>query len=112
MLVGEWTAQPPILALGMVIGGLPLFSWGWLRASVAVKRSPDDAKKRRFRRLNQRLIITALLGVLAFAALAVIFRLFGHVGDERLFLGFIPLALMLVLVLDAGRTWLAILQLR
>ena len=112
MLVGQWASRSQITAVGVVLILLPIFTWGWLRASVAANRSPDDAKRRQFRQLNQRLVIDALLGVLAFAALTVIVKLFGRVGDDRLFLGFIPLALMLVLTFDVARALIAILHVK
>lgn len=111
MTIGAWTSRFAIQVLGAALGAFPLFLWGWLRASNAVNRSPDDAKKRTFRRLNRRLSIAAVLGLLAFVALALVLKSNGP-GDRGVLFGIIPLALMLILVLDVRRTWMAIWRLR
>lgn len=88
---------------GLIVGSI--FIPGWRRAAAAA--SHDEQKRNKLAALNRRLFACLALAAVALAALALILRSFSS-GDAGLLLGLIPLALLLIVLIIATFTAIAV----
>ena len=109
LLVADGRFAPPYDQLAGFAGGTlivgSIFTPAWRRAAATVRL--DDTKRVQFRAMNRRLLLCLALAVVALLTLAVILRSF-PVGDERLYLGIIPLVMIAVTACVAAFTAMSV----